>query len=133
MDFLPSCKAAGTIIAASSFAGKFYMSFAWRSKMPPGTPEEKVKEIKASPAYVNQSAAQLNDAEYAPWLMASLFFLSSRGNETTATKTVAAIAAYGSVAYLWGRVAGVVPLAISGALSRYLAMAGIVGTLALEQ
>ena len=129
---LPPSQIAATIVAASSFAAKFYMSFAFRSKMQ-GKSAEEVKKIRDSKEFQNASGAQLNDAEYAPWLLATSLYFAATNNSSTAVTVAGTLGAYGTVAYCWGRIGGLpAGVVISGALSRYAAMGATVYALASQ-
>lgn len=93
MEYLPEPKFAATIVAASSFAAKFYMSAAFRGKM--NGPKAETQKVLASKAFKNASAAQLNDAEYAPWLLAALLYFDATNASGTAVSLASGFAAYG--------------------------------------
>ncbi|KAL1524654.1 hypothetical protein AB1Y20_019541 [Prymnesium parvum] len=110
--------AASSIIFTNSMAGKAYMTFGFRA----GGQD-------SGPAFERAHKAQLNEAEWSPILIAGLILLESKGQ---ATPIAAALAAGGSVLYLWAKCAGLLQISPIGALARYFAgfmMAGQLLTL----
>ncbi|CAD7964897.1 unnamed protein product [Amoebophrya sp. A25] len=64
------------------------------------TPDAEVKKVVESTFYKRVWAAQLNEAEYAPVLIAGLGYLALKGKECSAAATLAVV---GQVWYYWTR------------------------------
>ena len=90
-----------------------YMT-SWRGANPDGE--------RGNPAFDNAHKAQLNEAEWSPFLIGGLMCLQAKGD--TQRTVAAALAAYGSIWYLWSRVLlrakNGEPAVLPGGMSRYL-------------
>ena len=107
----PLCSA--SIIFGNSLLGKMYMT-TWRLSNPEGE--------KGNPAFDNAHKAQLNEAEWSPFLIGGLMCLQAK-DDTTRT-VAAALVAYGSIWYLWSRILlrakNGEPAVLVGGVSRYI-------------
>lgn len=106
----PLCSA--SVIYANALLGKMYMT-SWRLDNPDGA--------RGNPVFENSHKAQLNEAEWSPFLIGGLALLHVKGDKSTSV--AAALVAYGSIWYLWSRILlrmkNGEPLVLIGGLSRY--------------
>ena len=97
------------------------MIVSWRSKLS-GKSDAEVAKIKASKEFVNDHAAQLNEAEWTSPLLAGLLFLAAKSAPAPIAST---LAVFGSVLYPVSRIHlgnAATPL---GAVSRIAALGAI--------
>lgn len=85
-----------------------------------GQSKEAQKKILDGSEWKNVSSAQLNEAEWTPYLAVLLFYLHSKGVSAVVPATTCAV---GQVVYFWGRAftGTPMPCAPMGALPRYVA------------
>ena len=114
----PLCSA--SIIFTNSFMAKAYMTFGWRLGNPDGEP--------GNATFENARKAQLNEAEWSPFLIGGLLCLHVKDGKTPIV--AATLAAAGSIWYFWSRVLLCAkngePLVLPGGLARYFAGAMMV-------
>ncbi len=122
--FLSSGQAASVIIT-NSLLGKFYMTGGFRLRLVLAKDKREKNDILAGDSFQTAHAAQLNEAEWSPLLLAGLLYLSSKGIQAPAAATFSAV---GSVLYLWAKVFFPFPSYLPGAVFRYLGL----GLLCLE-
>ena len=116
----PLCSA--SVLFANSLVGKIYMT-SWRLADPNGAP--------GNPTFDNAHKAQLNEAEWTPFLIGGLMCLHVKGDK--GCTIAAALVTYGSLWYLWSRIvccakngdARVLP----GGMARYVGALMIAGKL----
>ena len=93
-------------LAAAALVGhacltKLSMTLIFRLKTTmKATPKAEVDKITSSTFYKRWHATQLNEAEYAPLLVAALLFLASKGVDAPIASTLAAV---GQITYFWLR------------------------------
>lgn len=103
-------------VAATTVSAKLYMSFGIRAKMMGMSDEEKEK---FQPTYEKVHNAQLNEAEYAPLMVALLLYMHTKGVEAPYAATMAGVS--GAI-YFWGKVlTGKFIFTPMGALPRFVA------------
>merc|ERR1711934_575382 len=90
---------AAGLVLANTLAAKMYMSFAFRTKLA-DKPDAEKQKILESPSYKMASRSQLNEAEYAPILLAQFLFLSIKGIDSP---WCALLGSIGGPIFMWGR------------------------------
>ena len=85
---------------------KFYVIINWRSKML-GKSQAEVEKVKASPGFLNDHAAQLNEVEWTSALLPPLLFLAAKGEAAPVASTLAVA---GSVLYMLLRLSKLAPV-----------------------
>ena len=113
-----TCGQAAVGIIVSSLAAKLSMSLIWRAPTKAGEASRKTA------AFTNWSKAQLNEAEYAPMLVAMLLYLHT---QDVACPWGATLAVTGQVVYFWGRAltGRLFPIGPFGAFPRYFAFGAL--------
>lgn len=86
-SFLVTPAAGAAIVLTNSLVYKAYMILAHRSKLQ-GKSAEETKKYIDSPAFKNDHAAQLNDAEWSSLILSALLFLAAKGYRAPITATV---------------------------------------------
>ena len=118
-DFITPGRAAAVLLA-NTLVWKLYMALVWRlGKISQARTKEEIANIKASSRVVNDSSAQLNEAEWTPPLLAALLFLAVRG---ASAPVASGLAVYGSVAYPVLRILVSNRLAPLGSIPRFVAL-----------
>ena len=109
---------AAVIVLANAIVSKMFMTLFFRFKM---VMSDKVgkKNLLESAEFKNAHAAQLNDAEYSPIFIVCLLYLHSHG---VAAPTASTLAAFGCVAYVWGKIYLPFPSQSVGAAARYVSL-----------
>jgi len=121
MALLTTGQAAFAVLA-NSLSAKLYMSAG--ARIPMQSMEKAERAAYLAGPFVNVSGAQLNEAEWAPYLASMLLYLHLKGVEVPYAGTVAAAS---QIVYFWGRVftGKALPAAPMGALPRYAATASL--------
>ena len=124
---------AGTILLGHTTLTKVMMTALWRG---PGSKAAALgaenwmqvkKQLEMQPGYQIMSAVQLNEAEYAGPLCATLFFLSVKGVDAPVACT---LAVFGQIGYYWPRIFMAneknfnngYPYYVPGAIARYVSL-----------
>ena len=108
---------AAFVILVNALASKVFMTVAWRSKLE-GKSTQQVKNIKESPEFIADHSRQLNEAEWAPLMLAAFCYLNLKG---VSAPVASGLAMFGCPWYMWG--GKIIPKSgILGAIGRYAAL-----------